>query len=151
MLCNSRGCHRQGCACSKREECGWWPRNELLIEGPLGENEKVFAHQPPEPEVVFFPGGCKLQIHWLSEEDVNFCKSKRMPSFKFPVAQWNQRHLCSTRSQIPFPAQHSGLKDHGLLQLWNRSQMQLGSDPWPENSIRQRRRGGGEKNARLES
>ena len=32
-------------------------------------------------------------------------------------------------------AQHSGLKDPALPQLRRRSQLQLGSDPWPGNSI----------------
>ena len=31
--------------------------------------------------------------------------------------------------------QHGKLKDLALLQLWCRSQLQLGSDPWPRNSI----------------
>ena len=37
--------------------------------------------------------------------------------------------------QIQFPAWHSGFKDPGLLQLWHRLQLQLGSDPWPGNSL----------------
>ena len=32
-------------------------------------------------------------------------------------------------------ARHSGLKDPAWLQLWHRSQLRLGSDPWPRNSI----------------
>ena len=30
-------------------------------------------------------------------------------------------------------AQHSGLKDPALLQLWHRSQLQHGFNPWPRN------------------
>ena len=37
--------------------------------------------------------------------------------------------------RFPPQAQHSGLKDQALPQLWRRSQMQLRSDPWPRNSI----------------
>ena len=32
-------------------------------------------------------------------------------------------------------AQHSGFKDPGLSWLWHSWQLQLGSDPWPGNSI----------------
>ena len=45
------------------------------------------------------------------------------------VMQWDQWLLCSTRMQVRFPAQHSGLKNLVLLQLWCRSQLQLSSDP----------------------
>ena len=31
------------------------------------------------------------------------------------------------------PAQHSGLKDPALPQLWCRSQLWLGFNPWPRN------------------
>lgn len=34
------------------------------------------------------------------------------------VAQWNWWCLCSTRTQVQSPAQHSGLKDLALLHLW---------------------------------
>jgi len=33
------------------------------------------------------------------------------------------------------PASHGGLKDPALPQLCHRSQLQLASDPWPENYI----------------
>ena len=46
------------------------------------------------------------------------------------VAQWDWWwHLCSTRTQVPSPAQPSGLKDLVLLELQCRSQLWLGSDP----------------------
>ena len=51
------------------------------------------------------------------------------------MAQFDQWHLWSTGTQVQSPAQHSGLKDPGLLQLQHRLQLQLGSDPWPGNSI----------------
>ena len=35
--------------------------------------------------------------------------------------------------QVQSPALHSGLKESALLKLWRRSQLQLGSDPWPGN------------------
>ena len=40
---------------------------------------------------------------------------------------------CHTLVQLP--ALRSELKDLALPQLWCRSQLQLGSDPWPRNSI----------------
>ena len=46
------------------------------------------------------------------------------------MVQRDGQHLCSTRMQVPSPAQHSGLKDLALLQLWRRSQLQLRSDPY---------------------
>ena len=51
------------------------------------------------------------------------------------MAQWDQQHLCSSRTQVQSLAQHHGLKDPALLQLWPRSQLWLRSDPWPGNSI----------------
>ena len=57
------------------------------------------------------------------------------------------------------PAQHSGLGS-GMLQPQLRSQLQLGSDPWPRNSIyhggakqekkKEREREGGRKEGRKE-
>ena len=40
-----------------------------------------------------------------------------------------QQCLCSTRTQVPSLAQHSGLQDPALLQLLCKSQLRLGSDP----------------------
>ena len=39
---------------------------------------------------------------------------------------------CQDASSIT--AQHSELKDPALLQLWHKSRLWLGSDPWPRNS-----------------
>ena len=39
------------------------------------------------------------------------------------------------RILVQFSAQHRGLKDPALSQLWHRSQLWLRSDPWPRNSI----------------
>ena len=39
------------------------------------------------------------------------------------VSKQDRWHLCSTRSQVQSPAQHSGLKDLALLQLWGRLQL----------------------------
>ena len=50
------------------------------------------------------------------------------------MAQGDQQCLCSTRSQVQFQAQHSGLKDQASLWLPCRSQLRLGSDPWPKTS-----------------
>ena len=47
--------------------------------------------------------------------------------------QWDRWHLRSARMQVRPPAQHSGLKDLALPQLWHRLQLQLRSDPWPRN------------------
>ena len=51
------------------------------------------------------------------------------------VVSLDWRHLCSIRSQVWSPAWYSGLKGLVLPQLWYRSQLQLGYDPWPGNSI----------------
>ena len=51
------------------------------------------------------------------------------------VVQQDQQCLCSTRTQVPSPARHSGLKHLALLHLWYGSQLRIGSDPWPGNSI----------------
>ena len=49
------------------------------------------------------------------------------------VVQWNQLCLWSTGTLVWSLAQYSGLKDLALLQ--RRSQLGLGSDPRPRNSI----------------
>ena len=51
------------------------------------------------------------------------------------VEQWDWQHLGSTETQVQSPAQHSGLLDPAVPWLWLRSQLWLGSDPWPRNSI----------------
>ena len=51
------------------------------------------------------------------------------------VAQQDQQCLCSTRTQVPSPARHSGLKHLALLHLWYGSQLRIGSDPRPGNFI----------------
>ena len=51
------------------------------------------------------------------------------------MGQQDLQHLCSARMQVSSPAPHSELKDPALLQLYHRSQLRLGYDPWPENSI----------------
>ena len=51
------------------------------------------------------------------------------------MAQWDQWHLCRARIQVHSPVWHSGLKDLVLPQLWQRSQLQLRSEPWPGNSV----------------
>lgn len=51
------------------------------------------------------------------------------------MVQWDQQYLWSTEMQVQSPAQHSGLEAQALLQLLFGSQMRLGSDPWPRNSI----------------
>ena len=48
------------------------------------------------------------------------------------VAPRNRGRLCSTRMQVRSPAQ---LKEPVLPQLQLRSQLWLGFDPWPRNSI----------------
>ena len=54
------------------------------------------------------------------------------------MVQWDWRCLCSGRTQVRSLAGHSGLKDPEMLQLWCRSQLSLGSDPWPGNPIGRR-------------
>ena len=51
------------------------------------------------------------------------------------VVQCDRWYLCSTRMQVWSLARHSVLKDLALLQLWPRSQLRLGSDPWARNSM----------------
>ena len=51
------------------------------------------------------------------------------------VVQQDWWRLCSTRTQVWFLAQQSGLKDPVLLQPQSRWQLWFGSDPWPGNSI----------------
>ena len=51
------------------------------------------------------------------------------------VAQWDWRCLCSTRMQVRSPAWHSELQDLVMPPLWRRSQLWLGFDLWPGNSI----------------
>ena len=43
--------------------------------------------------------------------------------------------LWSTGSKVQCPAPTQWLKDLVLPKLWTRSQLRLGSDPWPGNSI----------------
>ena len=62
------------------------------------------------------------------------CRHSKMNTGIPAVAQQDQRHLCRPRTQVPSPAQHSGLKDLVVLQLPHRSQPQLSSDPWPGNA-----------------
>ena len=49
--------------------------------------------------------------------------------------QQDWRCLCSTRTQVQYLALLSRLKDLVLPKLWCRLQLQLGSYPWPGNSI----------------
>ena len=51
------------------------------------------------------------------------------------MVQQYQQCLCNTRMQVQSLAWHSGLKDPAFQQLWHRSQLWLGSDPWPGNCI----------------
>ena len=51
--------------------------------------------------------------------------------------------LQSTRPLVQSLGQYSGLKDPVSPQLRHRSQLRLGSDPWPRNSIGRAR--GGQK------
>ena len=50
-------------------------------------------------------------------------------------AQWDQQCLCSTRTQVQSPGPAQWVKDPALLQLWQRLQLWLRSDPWPRNYI----------------
>ena len=51
------------------------------------------------------------------------------------LAQWDWQHLGSTERQVQSLAQHNRLRILPLLQLWSRSILWLGSDPWSRNSI----------------
>ena len=78
----------------------------------------------------------KLQVKYLPMSDSQLAAvPARVSDWGVSaVTQWNEQHLCSTRTQVRSLAQHSGFKDPMLphlhsLQLW------FGSDPWPRNSI----------------
>ena len=53
------------------------------------------------------------------------------------MGQWDRDwwHLYRARTQVQFPGGISGLKDPMLLQLWFKSYLCLGSDPWLGNSV----------------
>ena len=51
------------------------------------------------------------------------------------MGQQDMQHLCSARKQVRSLAQHGVLRDLALPQLQCGSQLRLGSDPWPRNSI----------------
>ena len=51
------------------------------------------------------------------------------------MAQWHQRPLGRDGTQVRSPGPAERLKDLVLQPLWFRSKLQLGSDPWPGNSI----------------
>ena len=72
-----------------------------------------------------------MQIFLLGE----ICSQhkKIAPNHVPTVTQRDQQHLCSARTQVQSLAQHSGLKDPVLLQLWCRLKLWLGFDPWPGN------------------
>ena len=47
------------------------------------------------------------------------------------MVQWDRQHLCSTKMQVRYSAQW--VKGSVLLQLQQKLQQQLRSDPWPRN------------------
>ena len=51
------------------------------------------------------------------------------------VAKQDRQHHCSARILVKSLDGHSGLKYPVLPQLQCKSQLWLGSDPWPRNSI----------------
>ena len=51
------------------------------------------------------------------------------------MVQWDQWHLCSAWTQVWSPFLNGGWKNLALPQLPHKSQLQLGSDPWLQNSI----------------
>ena len=70
----------------------------------------------------------------ISDQEFGFFNSKSHV-WEFPLWRNGQQHLRSNwdAGSIPSPAQWG--KDPVLLQLQLRSQLRLGSDPWPGNSI----------------
>ena len=52
------------------------------------------------------------------------------------MAQWVKNPIAAAlvAAEVwgPSPAQHSGLKEPALLQLWHRSHLQLAFNPWPQ-------------------
>ena len=57
----------------------------------------------------------------------------RLEWWEFPL--WCNRIGGISAEQVQSPAQHSGLQELVLQQLWYRLQLQLGLDPWPGNYI----------------
>lgn len=51
------------------------------------------------------------------------------------MAERDLQHLCSTTTQVQPLVQHRGLKDPASPLLGWRSQLRLGSDSWPRNSL----------------
>ena len=71
-------------------------------------------------------------VVWVQSLDQEFPRAWVQPKNKrgdLAMAQWDRKHLGSGETLFPSLAQHTGLQDPGLLQLW------LGSDLWPWNSI----------------
>ena len=60
-------------------------------------------------------------------------KKKKLNVGVLDVAQQGLQCPCSVRMQFRSWAQCSGLKELALPQLQPRSQLHLGSEPWPEN------------------
>ena len=61
--------------------------------------------------------GAVLKIQKQTNKQMKPTKKSEVPA----VAKWDQQHLCSSRTQVRFPTQRSGLRDPALLQLWLRS------------------------------
>ena len=73
---------------------------------------------------------------WCWENWTDICKIMRLEYFGVStIVQQDWQHLWSTRMKFRSLAQYSGLKYLALLQMWHRSQLWLGSDHWPGNSI----------------
>ena len=51
------------------------------------------------------------------------------------VAQWDRQCLCSSRDTGSIPGLAQWVKDPALLRSWHRSQLWLGFDSWPRNSL----------------
>ena len=78
---------------------------------------------------------CRSKLQWGFTSHQSWWRSLKCLQGVPAMPQWDGRHLCSTRTQVWSPVQYSGLMGLALPQLQHRSQLWLGSDPWPGNSI----------------
>ena len=118
----------------------------------------IFVFFCPLPQQWKFPGQGSNLCHNSGNARSLTCWATRELCYYFPirrgrrktnkqtsqgvpaVAQQGGWCLCSARIWVRSPASHSGLKDPALPQLWCGSQLRLASEPWPRNSICQKKK-----------
>ena len=88
--------------------------------------------------ITLLPGNYCVNPTITTRQKYSHLSTNRWCGMGVPiVAQWVKNLTAVVQSvaevQVQSPAWHSGLKDPVLLQLWQRSQLQCGFDPWPRN------------------